>query len=39
MKRLHMKNGLHVTEKQEENQKLERELKKRLENHILVEEW
>ena len=26
-------------EKQEENEKLERELKKRLENHVLVEEW
>jgi len=25
--------------KQEENQKLERELKKRLENRVLVEEW
>lgn len=26
-------------QKKQENQKLERELKKRLENHILVEEW
>ena len=39
MNRLQTKNGLHVTETNKKKIKSWRELKKRLENRVVVEEW